>query len=605
MLTGSHSFTSSYNLYMELQVYETAPKPDDTDPPCDCSCDCQNGSSSKPVRYNNGEIQMTVDDLAGSGFGFAWGHTRVYNNRLSANFNYGNGYNWMIRQWANLVKVNSDLSEIKVAISPRETYNFVLTSGVYVARHGALQTLTQDMTNNLFYFTDTDGRQWTFYNFSHWSGLYGNLSKFTSPGSETITLTYNSSYSLTNARRTYSGITESFDYVFTDTSGEQLQSVTLRRQASGSTTWTDVRRVRYEYYAANDSHGSDDDLKLAAIQIPDGSGGWTDDRVHYYRYWNTAHSSTNPGFIHGLKYVFGPEAYKRLAAAITDPFTATDAQVAAYADYYFECDSSQRVTKEITDAGTQTYTFAFTTNSNASYADGYNNWKTKTVETKPDGSSNTVYTNYIGQVLISDLQDADDNSWIECRRYDANGRMVLHATPAAIDEYDDSYYDFSASGAVTLHASAGLIELTEYGDGTTGHLAGYVRYQKIKQGGSGTAIILSETTYTSQTSGSITVYVPSEQKRYINEDATGDVAVSLSYTWYTGTTQIKTRTTTLPVVSTLENGTGTAATQVEVFDINGSLTWAKDERGLIAQYGYDTATGARTRTIQDVNVTQS
>ena len=611
--SGDCTFTSGYTYdgYLKLQVLcdpAPAPKPDDTPPPCDCSCDCRDGNSPKPIRYSNGEIQMTVDDLAGSGFGFAWGHTRVYNNRLSANFNFDNGYNWMVRQWANLVKINSDLSEIKVAISPRETYNFVLTSGVYVARHGALQTLTHDTTNNLFYFTDTDGRQWTFYNFSHSSGLYGKLSKFTSPGGETITLTYGELFFLTNARRTYSGVTESFDYTFTDSNGDNtgvLQSVTLRRQASGSTTWTDVRRVRYEYYASGDSHGSSDDLKLAAVQIPNGSGGWTDDRVHYYRYWNAANSSTNAGFVHGLKYVFGPEAYKRLTVAVTNPSTATDAQAAPYADYYFEYDSSQRVIKEITDAGTQTYTFAFTTNSNASYTNGYNNWKTKTVETKPDGSTNTVYTNYIGQVLISDLQDAADNSWIEHRRYDANGRLVLHATPAAIDDYDDSHYDFSASGAVTLHASAGLIELTEYGDGTTDHPAGYVRYKKIKQGESGTAITLSETVYTSQTANSVTVYVPSEQHKYRNEDATGDIVVSFAYTWHTGTTQIKTRTTTLPVISTSENGTGTAATQVEVFDINGNLTWSKDQRGLITRHVYDTATGAKTRTIQDVNLSQT
>ncbi len=46
----------------------------------------------------------------------------------------------------------------------------------------------------------------------------------------------------------------------------------------------------------------------------------------------------------------GPESYARLAAALpggTTPLTATDAQLAPYADKEFEYDSAQRVSKQV------------------------------------------------------------------------------------------------------------------------------------------------------------------------------------------------------------------------------------------------------------------
>src|SRR5204863_9114467 len=90
---------------------------------------------------------------------------------------------------------------------------------------------------------------------------------------------------------------------------------------------------------------------------------------------------------HGLQYAFGPQSYARLAAAFSDPTSATASQVAPYAEYYFEYDSSQRVTLETAQGlgcsscsnGLGTYEYSYSLPSGNS--NDYNHWQYKTIET--------------------------------------------------------------------------------------------------------------------------------------------------------------------------------------------------------------------------------
>jgi hypothetical protein len=135
------------------------------------------------------------------------------------------------------------------------------------------------------------------------------------------------------------------------------------------------------------------------------------------------------------------------------------------------------VTKEEVEAGSKTYTFAYTTSA---HANAYNNWKTKTVETLPSGAQNIVYTNYIGQALISEFKSGTSR-WIEHRQYDSEGRETLRVTPSGVTGYDDT----QANLAVTLRASDGLFHVTDYYTTTgSGAAKGYVQHEKIKKGSS-------------------------------------------------------------------------------------------------------------------------
>src|SRR5690606_15342390 len=110
-----------------------------------------------------------------------------------------------------------------------------------------------------------------------------------------------------------------------------VKSATFTRQASPP---VNLRRVVYTYYETGDTHGSPGDLQTATVQIYQ-SGAWQDYETGYYRYYLDGDPD---GFAHGLKYALGPAAFQRLAddPAVTDPLTATDAQVAAHADFQFQ-----------------------------------------------------------------------------------------------------------------------------------------------------------------------------------------------------------------------------------------------------------------------------
>ncbi len=105
-----------------------------------------------------------------------------------------------------------------------------------------------------------------------------------------------------------------------------MQNIILRTKvAAGS--WTVVRQVAYTYYDGVEAHGNAGDLKLAVIE--DASGNALDTK--YYRYYVTE----TGGYQHALKYVFNPQSYARLVAALgTNLSSLTDTQVSPYADNY-------------------------------------------------------------------------------------------------------------------------------------------------------------------------------------------------------------------------------------------------------------------------------
>ena len=158
---------------------------------------------------------------------------------------------------------------------------------------------------------------------------------------------------------------------------------------------------------------------------------------------------------------------------------------------------------------------------------------------------------------------------------------------------------------MTLHSSAGLIQVTDYYSTTGGGAAaGHVQFEKIKQGSSGTAIKLKAFEYTSRSAGSATIYPVSKSTAYRNDDGTGAIDTEYGYTWHTGTVRMEQRTTTFPAVPTSQHGSGTSATGVDRFDILGNLIWTKDALGVISRRIYDIPTGAVTRVIADVDTTQ-
>lgn len=553
--------------------------------------------SSQPVRYFNGELQLAVADLSASGFGDPWEHRRIYSNQMSNDYDFGNGFNWLVRQWPYLIEDAG--GSITFVRAGRGSLWFDPNGlGGYVGRHGAKSSLTHDAVSGEFSLRMPTGEEFAFHDFDQFTNPSGLFKRHKAPGGQTTEVTaYTADDRIAEIQRsvTSGGDTtvESFLYGHFP-SGDQigrLQYATLRRRVNGG-VWDEIGRVEYEYYGLSESHGSLGDLKRARQQEFDGSA-WQDKAVYYYRYWK---SGETKGFAHGLKYVLEPQSYVRLAA-VTDPLSATDNQLAQYAEHYFEYDSERRVTKEIVWGGSLTYTFAYTTSA---HADGYNHWKRKTIETLPDGNQTIVYTNHIGQVLVKE-QKAGTDRWIEHRTYDSDGRLIQQAGPSAVTGYDDSFADLN----VSLKSNAGLIRLAEYYATTgSGAAQGHLKAEKIKQGTSGTPVLLRQLEYASHSAGGQSVYPISKETVYRNDDGTGAIETTFSYTFHSGTVQVEEKTTTLPAVSAGQNGSGTSASRIERFDLHGNRIWRKDERGFLTRMKYDLPTGALVQQIEDVDTAQ-
>jgi len=464
---------------IEIRIHYLAAilEPDLTAPPCDECGECDDNCgcvSEHPIRYANGEVHLEATDLADAGFGLPWAHRRSYANRASHHGDLGHGFRWFSSSWPYLVQKTGGV--ILFVEDNHHAVWFDESGGSYTARHGALHTLSYNSADQEFILAKPSGDVLKFHDFSVTAAPKGIFKSATSPGGQTLSVVgYDSNDHITEVQSSYSsgGSTTirsfKYDYLSTGDNAGRLEYVTLRRQVDGG-AWANLQRLKCEYFGPGVSYGHQGDLKRVTVQQWNGSA-WDDLRIAMYRYYKDGETG---GSRHMLKYVVNPESYRRLAAAVADPLTATDAQVAAYADHYFEYDSTRRVTKEKVEAGTRTYTFAYTASA---HPDGYDKWDTKTIETRPDSSQKVVYTNYIGQPLLTDHKQGTD-TWKEAYAYDSAARRTQHATPAAVVSYDDT----QANLGIALRASDGLIHVTDYYTTTgSGAAAGYVQHEKIKK----------------------------------------------------------------------------------------------------------------------------
>ncbi|MEI8381047.1 MAG: RHS repeat-associated core domain-containing protein [Planctomycetota bacterium] len=597
-------------------------------------CICKDGRpscpvsvSSEPVRYANGELQLRTRDLGADLPNQRWGHTRSFSNQMSATQTIGQGYNWLVEEWPHLVAPNADTMVVQSGAN--DAVWFDLVSGVYIPRHNTQQSLTFDAAASAYVLTDYDG---TVTEFDEHTGMFRQRI-FPSGNVIQATGTSPNGYNLDAVEQsvTTGGVTtvEKYKYAYMTTYGDALlESVTLTRQVGGSSL-KNVNRVVYTYYGPEEAHGGAEDLKTAVTQVWDGTA-WASTGTSYYRYYpeygsSSSSSSSSSGGTqtwdvraHLLKYVVNPSAFDRMVADGLDPQSVSDATLAAYADFFFEYDNRRRVTSETTKSGSQTHSFEYV---KSDFSDDYNQWKTKTTETLPDGNQNIVYANYAGQTMLKVFQAGSDQ-WIEFWRYDENARSTLHAHPSAISGFDDSYadllnYDSETGSYEYLRDDEGLIETSTY------HTpSGNLTSSSVQKGQLGTSIpqeawdycqcgvdcgcsgVISSSSSSSSSGGAFSsgVWLLSRGTSYPSDTDPEEIIVTdHCYTFHGSTCAVKEHITTLPVVPTDQNGSGVAATSREYFDTYGNLIWRMDERGFITRMSYDIPTGAMIQQVDDVD----
>jgi RHS repeat-associated protein len=564
------------------------------------------GHSAHPIRYASGEIRMVSRDLSVRGYGQDLGHTRSFSNRISSINTGSNGNSWFVKEIPQLG--NDPSGNIAVIGIINDAMWFDKTSSnppTYSGRFFITETLTESTSSKEFTFTDKRGQVTKFYSFnsSIAAPLRGQLKSIIDPYGNVYTPAYNTGSSISSLTiGGSSGVTFSYSYYSTgNPNAGKLQYATHMRGSSN------VRRVSYVYYETGDSNGNLGDLKESTVQQWNGSS-WDNMGTTYYRYYT---SNSSPGYQYGLKYVVRPQAYAAMVSAGITPETTNDSTLRNYADHYFEYNNSsdKRVSKEVVNAqgttsssATSAYNYSYAASGNTN---GYNNWNMKTVETLPDGNTNTVYTNYAGQVMLKILtRPSDGKQWYQYYQYDGSGRETLQANSSAIASVSET-----SPALVTLNTSSGFIRVFYYYTTTNlaiGAVAGMLQYEKIKNGSSGSEITVREVQYTSQTANGITIYLVSKDIRYQSDSGGGSnpAETDYAYTFFSGTLQVQQRTTTLPAIPTSQNGSGTSNTRIEIADPYGFLTWIKDERGFLTRFQVDQASSGLIQRIDDVATSQ-
>lgn len=570
------------------------------------------GYSETGVRYNDGLVEVPATELESLGFGMPWGNTRSWTSGLWYASRGIGGRGNFITQLPYLIPMDlapSGIESLAVITSGADARYFDLVSDVWQPRHFIQDALEYDAMADEYVLTDTTGARFRFLGFSNAlpARQRGQFTSYADPYGNTVSVTsWTSAGSPAEVQRSGGGFTESllYTYISGGVNDGLLSGVTLRRQPDGG-GWSTVRQVSYTYYDNGDANGNRNDLKTA--QVKDASNNVL--HTWYARYYKPDDAT---GFAGGLKYVLSPDSYGRAGAALGNPLTATDAHLAPYADGYFEYDNESRVTKAIvagagSGTGLGTYTYSYTKSSNA---DGYNSWKVKTVETLPDGNQNTVYTNAYGEVMLHVFKDVPNNrSWLTYFQYDTKGRLILAANPSAVSGYSEGLA--ALVDGTYLNDNAGLISKFDFYTSTTatettpGGVAGYAQRSKLQRGELGAPVLQDQVTYFTRAVPGITIAPVAETTVYRNNDGTGAQTASYTYTWFGTTAGIESLTVTLPVVTSGQNGPGTADASVTYFDSYGRPIWHKDGDGFLHYTAYDQGTGAVIKTITDVDTTRT
>jgi RHS repeat-associated protein len=624
------------------------------DPPCE-DPDCCNGNggpggeagSSCGGLGNSGGSSMPVSAIGSPGGAAACGLNQgglTYSSR-ECSMDTGFGPGWSDAD--ELPYLMGGEQNIVARFGSEQTVWFdAQGGGSYSARYGAKDALVHDSENNLFILTRSDGTRFEFFDYDQTSHPKGGLSRWVEAGGATIQVTAwtqaGSYYQQTQViaevvnKTTPNGQAHqkrTFTYWDSQSAAGRCGHVnTVTLSEYDGAAWTDVRRMTYDYYVTGNSYGLPGDLKTIVTQEWDAATqAWVGDDTNYFRYHTTNDVETG-AVKHGLKRVLVPNAYAGFVSAHGDPAdpqnpnggdTQTD-PISNFTCFYYEYDADHRVSDRIVfgKSNETDYTVSLSTNSRAS-----NTWDRKTVETRLDGSTYTVYTNYLGQAILTDLHDpASQSHTLTYNRYDADGRLILTAQPSAFVLSGGVYYDedlpdlidFAGGDSPYLSNAGGLFEVTTYyastsggiDEDTAGAVKGYRRQTAVAHGedaarltvgAQGGPILLATTTYYARTVGDVTIYPTASQTVYANEDGTGAITTEYAYTWYSGTFQVQQQTITLPAVPTGQNGSGASAVRKQWFDGRGNLCWSMDELGRVTSRQYNPLSGRLAQTIEDID----
>ncbi len=477
------------------------------------------------------------------------------------------------KSWVNSSqpRLEFDGGNVLLESGPTETILFQITGTGYKAGYFVRDVLTYDSTTQRYTVTSPDGQQKVF-------TQNGALESINDAHGNQAICTYSAGRLVSIVTGSGAG---SVGYYYTfDTLG-MMTEVVMR--VGGTTSASDYRRVSYTYTTSGE-------LEKALLEQKK-AGAWEEVDVAYYRYYTTG--------LKQIRFVLGDHAYEQMHSVNpTWPESATDAQVAEYADAEYSYFNDGRVKQTKTNGGVYTYDLTYARSMHSGSTP--NVWTSKTTVKMPDGSTQTFYYNMSLSLLLQKVSEPQPDGTVKtwypiCQQFDANTRIVASATSSAVAAVDES-----SPTLFTLKPNEGKIEVTAY------DINGYKTMDGLQKGALGSVVKLREFTYVARTAAGQTIYVPATVTEYrdaTDSSSSNPVTTSFAYTWYQNggadTFQKKTVTTTLPAVPNAENGDAQTGTVQVTYDSYGNVIEQVDAVGTKTTYTYYLDKGALKQTVED------
>jgi RHS repeat-associated protein len=616
-----------------------------------------------PIMYYYGAVHESATDFSLTAPGVNWSLTRGYANGLaSMGGATTQGNNWMNNVTDSSMYGNTSNHLIAVLDSASER-NFV-PAGSGWGLNAPVDTYTQltaaggQYTGGQYIVTDQIRNfRWAFNNLYQFQPAPGKLAEQSTrqlfaQGKSGFVYNYGAYGSIQAVTQITTPTGQDYSILFTYDANSYLTQVQVK-DASGIL----LAQVDYTYYQYVTSPSTDLGRTGDLVQVQvskrataDPSGTLSIVRYTQYRYSGT---SSN------LKAVYEHDAIQRI---LTSTGLSSPAAILSQADTYGTPAIQTFASKSFTyygspppSASSVNTPFAANENLQAEYMNntGAGNIQTGMVATETIGgcggcgsagsvtksyfymtqhNSGSTGENAVGPLVVEDTQDSAGNAiYRTVFGFNSNGRMCRRAfiqNPLTSPTYwCDSWIFSTTTGAyqcrlaerrhpsahtcvttssalqsflqaddsTTVNASSGMIETFNYNS------IGLQTDAWVKNGESGTPYYVSATDY----GDSVNPYIATATYDYPTQTTTRSSGkqTSYSYTFYDSSThqQPKTKTTTLPAISSGQNGSGVATTTGEYYDNLGRLRWTQDGEGYVNYYSYHPVMGTLAYTAVDVD----
>src|SRR3989454_8324805 len=337
--------------------------------------------------------------------------------------------------------------------------------------------------------------------------------------------------------------------------------------------------------------------------LSDGTS-WRSQKWGYKYFTGTYNSSTNPGYPYQVKAVLGPQSVHDFEKAnpSTVIYTQTAAQLASYVDRQYEYASDKRVRqidfKQGCGCGSGEGIYGYAFDVNGSTPTDLKTCLHRATITLPsvNGSSRIIDYNKYGQLLNHIAQEVAGNSnsrrWIQTFAHDTTGRLTDSYSVKACTSYTDSTH------TVTTNTTAG--QRFQYAYDSNSALTTI----KLRNPSNGNWNFQRKKAFSFLTSGDRRRFVNTGDTAYPTETTTdtGGLTTSYAYTYHTADAlAVKKRTTTMPIVQTSENGSGSAIVLYDYFEPDGLHTWRKDGDAFVHYTMFDANARTMIKEVRDIN----